>query len=126
MERERAQATIELERAKAVAQLEIERMKIDASANGEVDAAIQKVAALANMHQTKVQAIFDKETITREAKAEGETKAQEASDSAAQVAVLQQQFTSAIQEIVKGLTAKKTVQMTMPDGRKAHAEVMMQ
>lgn len=126
MERERAEATIELERAKAVANLELERMKIDAGANGEVDAAIAKVASLATIHQAKVQAIFDKETAAREAVAEGEEKAQAASDSTAQVQALQQQFMAAIQEIVKGLTAKKTVSMTMPDGRKASAQVTMQ
>jgi hypothetical protein len=126
MERERADAQIALERAKAVAQLEIERMKIDANADGDVDAAIQKVANLATVHQAKVQAILDKENAAMDAVAEGEEKAQAASDSTAQVQALQQQFMAAIQEIVKGLTAKKTVSMTMPDGRKASAQVMMQ
>ena len=126
MERERAQATIALERAKAVAQLEIERMKIDATADGDVDAAIAKVSSLAAIHQAKVQAIFDKENAARDAVAEGEGKAQAASDSAAQVQALQQQFMAAIQEIVKSLTAKKTVSMTMPDGRKASAQVTVQ
>ena len=126
MERERAQATIELERAKAVAQLELERMKISANADGDVDAAIQRVAALATVHQTKVQAIFDKEAASREAQEEGAEKEKAAADSTAQVQALQKQFTAAIQEIVKGLTAKKTVSMKLPDGRTASAEVTMQ
>jgi hypothetical protein len=98
-------------------------MKATINSDGAVDAAIQKVAALATVHQTKIQAIFDKESAAREAAAEGETKAQEASDSAAQVNALQQQFMGAVQEIVKGLQGKKSITMKMPDGRTATAEV---
>jgi hypothetical protein len=124
--REQAQAEIDLAELKAAAELRLEKMRIDATANGEVDAAIAKVSSLATIHQTKVQAIFDKESAAREASAEGEEKAQAASDSTAQVQALQHQFTAAIEEIVKGLTAKKTVQMTMPDGRHASAQVTVQ
>ena len=60
------------------------------------------------------------------AQAEGEAKAQESSDATAQVQALQQQFTQAIQEIVKGLTANKSITMKMPDGRTATAQVAMQ
>jgi hypothetical protein len=123
--REKAEAEIALKRSVAEADLQLERMKAHLDADGAVDAAIQKVGALATVHQTKIQAIFDKESAKQEvAAAEGE--AQEASDATAQVQALHKQFMEAIQEIVKSLTAKKTINMQMPDGRSATAQVSMQ
>lgn len=124
--REQAQADVALARDVAVAQLNLERMKIDASANGEVDGAIAKVQNMAQMHQTKVQAIFDNANASREAAAEGEANKQEANDSAAQVGALHKEFAGAMQEVVKGLHAKKRISITMPDGRKATADVAVQ
>lgn len=125
LQRERAAAEIQLKREVAEADLQLERMKIDASSEAEVDKAIQKVSNLATIHQTKIQGIFDKEAASREAQAEGEQKAQEQSDSTAQVAAMQKQFADALKQVVDGLTAKKHVTMTLPTGGTATAEVSM-
>ena len=122
--REKAIAEINLKREVAEAELRLEAMKAGLDADASVDAAINKVVNLATVHQTKIQAIFDKETAQREAKAEGEEKAQEASDSAAQVQALHSQFIDAVGQIIDALqNQKKSISLKMPDGRTATAEV---
>lgn len=120
--KEKADAEIQTKRIVAAADLELEKLKIHMSSDAAVDAAIQKISAMATIHQAKVQAIFDKEKAAQE---EGEKK-QEASDAAGQIKAMQEQFMASIQEIVKSLTAKKTVSMTLPSGQTASAEVTMQ
>ncbi len=124
--RDKAVAEINLKREVAAAEIELEKLKAGIGSDAAIDTAIQKVGALATVHQTKIQAIFDKEAAKQEvanAEAEGEAKAQDSSEAVAQVQALQQQFMQAIQEIVKGLTAKKNITLKMSDGRTATATV---
>jgi hypothetical protein len=120
---EEAQAKFALERDKALALLDLKRLEMGASADADYTAAIAKIQSLALIHETKIQALFEKEAATREAAGE----AQEKTDAAAQAGAMREQFASAIQEIVKGLresaSAKKSITMTLPDGRKASATV---
>jgi hypothetical protein len=124
--REEAEANFILERDKALALLNIERLKLGANADADYDAAIAKIKNLALIHETRVQAIFDKEAAAREA----EAGAAESQSAAAEAGAMNQQFTGALQEVVNGLkevaNAKKQITMTLPDGRKASAEVTMQ
>jgi hypothetical protein len=124
--REAAEANFRLERDKALALLDLERLKLGANADADYDTAIAKIQNLALIHQTKVQAIFDKEAAARDA-AEGET---ESANAAAEAGALNQQFVGALQQVVNGLkevaSAKKSITMTLPDGRTASAQVTVQ
>ncbi len=122
LEREKAQAQIELERMKAGAQLEIEAMKLAAGADGQCDGAIMQVKNLAMQHETKMQGMVQ----AQEAKKEADDEVVSEADSSAKMAAMHDQFMQAVGKIVEQLSAKKKVAMTLPDGRKASAEVTMQ
>jgi hypothetical protein len=118
--RDKAMAEIELKRAIAVAELEIERMKIVDGASAEVDAAIAKVQNMIALHETKMQGVIEKDAAGRE---DGEAKAS-SEQSMAAMQEMHRAFLDGVGQIVAALSEKKKrIEMVMPDGRKATAEV---
>lgn len=116
LQRERAEAEVALEIWKAQQMQELEARKIAATADGEIDGAIAKVQNLATVHLTKMQGMHSAQTEAKNAKVAG--------DSNAVMQSMHKEFISGVQDILKTLTAKKKVSMTLPDGRKASAEVV--
>jgi hypothetical protein len=115
LEREKAEAEIALERAKANAQCEIEQMKIAASADAEVDTAINQVKTLATVQDAKLKGAVAADEAKADAKKEGDSKAQ--------AKAMQSEMKEFADRIVKTLASKKKISMRLSDGRTAEAEV---
>lgn len=97
LDREAAMAKIQLDREIAAAQLELDKMKIDASANSEVDKAIATVKNMVAMHETNMGSMMNQK--------EGENAKQEMDTNS--MMQMHQDFLSGIQQIVDSLNAKK-------------------
>jgi hypothetical protein len=106
LEREAAMAKLQLEREIAAANLELEKMKIDATADSEVDQAIATVKNMVAMYETNMGAMMKGE--------EGSIDHPE-TDTASMMQ-MHQVFMEGIGQIIEGLNQKKTISMKSPSG----------
>jgi chromosome segregation ATPase len=106
LEREAAMAKIQLDRDIAAANLELEKMRIDASADSEVDQAIATVKNMVAMHETNMGAMMKGE--------EGGIAHPETDTNS--MMQMHSTFMEGIQQIVDRLQAKKTISMKSPSG----------
>jgi hypothetical protein len=99
--------------------------KIETSAT--VDAALLQVKALVAQHENKMQSMLDKASLAQEKKAVSAAgnavKPTDDSETKAQMQKMHKELIDAVGQIIAPLTANKSVTMTLPDGRKATAEV---
>ena len=119
-DKEKAAAEMELERAKAIAQIELEKMKIECSADADIEMAIAKIKNLALLHETKMKSTIDQENAARETE-EAESEAKNGEES---MKAMNDQFAGAMKEMVEALTAKKKINLIKKDGQTVGAEVV--
>jgi LPS sulfotransferase NodH len=108
---------MELERMKAAAQLEIEKLKINASADADVEMAIGKIKSLALIHETKMKAAISQKEAEQEGEANGAAEGEKVNN--AQSA----EFSQALKQIVDGLQSKKKISITRQNGQITGATV---
>lgn len=105
-------------------EMAIELVKLQASAEVDIDAAIEKVKALAAHHEMKMEAMMEAHKAEQESEQQGE---QQATDMMGMMHEMHQNFMQAIEQIVRGLSAKKRINLIRDaEGRPQGAEVMMQ
>ena len=121
MQSEQQLAVFESERAERMKQLEmsLENMRITSSNDVDIDAAVKKIQSMIQLHEARMQMMLEKSD--SEGKEAGEY-AKKQSDMEG-IAAMHQQFIESVSQIVGALQAKKSISMTMPDGRVATAEV---
>lgn len=112
--RQKAQAEINIKRWTAEQNANIDRMKAVASADGDIDSAVMKIQSMAEMSLAKMGEAAQPE------------EPGERMDGGENAAAMQNQFLAAVQEIVAGLQAKKSINLVRRDGQVVGADVTVQ
>lgn len=112
--------------------IEHERMKLAAEIAADREAAAREVQKLADEHSFRMRELQGslmveaaKQSATAKQEEKNEKKKRE-SETAMAVQTSQQEFIKSIQPLIESISGKKTISMTLPDGRKASAEVSPQ
>ena len=112
--------------------IEHERMKLAAEIAADREAAAREVQKLADEHSFRMRELQGslmveaaKQSATAKQEEKNEKKKRE-SETAMAVQTSQHEFIKSIQPLIESISGKKTISMTLPDGRKASAEVSPQ